>query len=158
MRLSIRQAAPGEEGLVLDFVMKLAVYEKLQHEVEATEDDMRTALFGAEPRCRCDLALWDDEPAGFALWFYNFSTFRGRAGIYLEDLFVEPHRRGLGIGKALLRALARRCRDEGLGRMQWSVLDWNAPSIQFYEALGAMPIDEWKTYRLTGEALDRLAE
>ncbi len=158
MRLSIRPAAPGEEGLVLDFVMKLAVYEKLQHEVEATEDDMRTALFGAEPRCRCDLALWDDEPAGFALWFYNFSTFRGRAGIYIEDLFVEPHRRGLGIGKALLRALARRCRDEGLGRMQWSVLDWNAPSIQFYEALGAMPIDEWKTYRLTGEALDRLAE
>ncbi len=158
MTLTIRKAAPSDEGLVFDFVKKLAVYEKLLHEVRSSESDMRDALFGPTPRCHCDLAFWSGEPAGFALWFYNFSTFRGRAGIYLEDLFVEPHRRGLGIGKGLLKALAERCREEGLARLQWAVLDWNEPSIEFYKSLGATPADEWKSFRLTDEALARLAE
>lgn len=158
MTLSIRKAAPGDEGLVFDFVMKLAVYEKLLHEVRSSEADMRDALFGPVPRCHCDLAFWSGEPAGFALWFYNFSTFRGRAGIYLEDLFVEPRWRGLGIGKGLLKALAERCRNEGLSRLQWAVLDWNEPSIEFYKSLGATAIEEWKTFRLSDEALERLAK
>ena len=119
--------------------------------------DIAEALFGSAPRCRCDLAFADGEPAGFALWFYNFSTFRGKAGIYLEDLFVEPHMRGHGIGKALLRHLARRCLAEGLPRLQWWVLDWNAPSIAFYESLGAVAQDEWTVYRVSGAALEELA-
>ena len=158
MTLAIRKAAPGDEVLVFDFVKKLAVYEKLLHEVQSTESDMRDALVGPVPRCHCDLAFWSGEPAGFALWFYNFSTFRGRAGIYLEDLFVEPHWRGLGIGKSLLKALAGRCRNEGLSRLQWAVLDWNEPSIEFYKSLGATAIEEWKTFRLSDAALERLAE
>lgn len=157
MTLTIRSAVPGDEGVVFDFIRKLAVYEKLGHEVEATESDIREALFGASPRCCCDLAFWDGAPAGFALWFYNFSTFRGRAGIYLEDLFVEAHRRGLGIGTGLLKHLARRCVEEGLCRLQWSVLGWNGPSIDFYISLGATPIEEWKVFRLSDEALERLA-
>ena len=157
MTLEIRAARLGEEGLVLDFIRKLADYEKLLHEVKASEDDIRQALFGPEPRCWCDLAFLDGAPAGFALWFYNFSTFAGRAGIYLEDLFVEPHLRGHGIGKALLRHLARRCRDQGLPRLQWWVLDWNAPSIAFYRSLGAEPQDEWTVFRVSGQALEDLA-
>lgn len=158
MSLTIRQANPGDEGLVFGFIAKLADYEKLAHEMVATEADIREALFGAAPRCVCDLAYWEGAPAGFALWFYNFSTFRGRAGIYLEDLFVEPHLRGHGIGKALLRHLARRCVAEGLPRLQWWVLDWNAPSIAFYTSLGAEPQDEWTVFRVSGEALERLAQ
>jgi GNAT superfamily N-acetyltransferase len=156
MTLDIRPARPGDEGVIYDFIRKLADYENLLHEVAANEADIREALFGETPRCFCDLALWNGEPAGFALWFYNFSTFRGKAGLYLEDLFVEPHYRGHGIGKALLRHLARRCLAEGLARLQWSVLDWNAPSIAFYKSLGAQAIDEWVGYRVTGEALERL--
>jgi GNAT superfamily N-acetyltransferase len=158
MTLDIRPARPGEGGVVFDFIRKLADYENLTHEVAANAADIGEALFGATPRCFCDLALWNGEPAGFALWFYNFSTFRGRAGLYLEDLFVEPHYRGHGIGKALLRHLARRCVAEGLARLQWSVLDWNAPSIAFYKSLGAEAIDEWIGYRLTGPALERLGQ
>ena len=157
MALEIREAIPGEEGLVLGFIRKLAEYEKLLHEVEATEADMREALFGKTPRCRCDLAFWNGAPAGFALWFYNFSTFAGKAGIYLEDLFVEPEFRGQGIGKALLKNLARRCVDEGLPRLQWWVLDWNAPSIAVYKALGAKAMDEWTVYRVSGPELEELA-
>lgn len=157
MGLTIRQAGPGDTGLVFNFIKKLAEYEKLAHEVVATEAGIQEALFGAAPRCACDLAFWGEEPAGFALWFYNFSTFRGKAGIYLEDLFVEPHLRGHGIGKALLRHLARRCIAEGLPRLQWWVLDWNEPSIAFYKSLGAEPQDEWTVFRVSGEALDRLA-
>jgi len=155
--LLIRAAEPGEEGLVLGFIRKLAEYEKLLHEVKATEQDMRQALFGPAPRCHCELAFWNGEAAGFALWFHNFSTFAGKAGIYLEDLFVEPHLRGRGIGKALLKHLARRCVAEGLPRLQWWVLDWNEPSIAVYKALGAKPMDEWTVYRVSGPELEALA-
>ncbi len=158
MTLGIRPVKSGEEGLVLSFIRKLADYEKLAHEVVATEADIRESLFGAAPRCHCDLAWWNGEPAGFALWFYNFSTFRGKAGIYLEDLFVEPALRGHGIGKALLKNLARRCVDEGLPRLQWWVLDWNAPSIEFYKSIGAAPQDDWTVFRVSGGALERLAQ
>lgn len=158
MSVSIRPAEPGEAALVLDFIRKLADYEKLSHEVEAAEADIDRALFGPSPRCHCDIAWWNGEPAGFALWFYNFSTFKGKAGLYLEDLFVEPAMRGRGIGKALLKHLARRCVAEGLARMQWWVLDWNEPSINVYRAMGARPMDEWTVYRVSGAALDRLAQ
>ena len=157
MSLEIRAARPGEAGLVLSFIRKLADYEKLAHEVEASEADIAEGLFGRHPRCHCDIALWNGEPAGFALWFYNFSTFAGKAGIYLEDLFVEPHLRGHGIGKALLRTLARRCVEEGLPRLQWWVLDWNEPSIAVYKALGAKPMDEWTVFRVSGPELEALA-
>lgn len=157
MSLVIRPAQPGEEGLVLSFITKLADYEKLAHEVTASAADLREGLFGPNPRCHCDLAIWNGAPAGFALWFYNFSTFAGKAGIYLEDLFVEPHVRGKGIGKALLRGLARRCVDEGLPRLQWWVLDWNEPSIAVYKSLGAKPMDEWTVFRVSGPDLEALA-
>ena len=157
MTLTIRAAGPGDSALVFAFVVKLADYEQLGHEVEATEDDIRESLSGPAPRCFCDLAFWDEAPAGFALWFYNFSTFRGRAGIYIEDLFVEPPLRGHGIGKALLKHLAQRCVAEGLPRLQWWVLDWNTPSIDFYKSLGAEPMEDWTVFRVSGEALERLA-
>ena len=157
MTLEIRQATPEDVPLVYGFIRKLAEYEKLLHEVEAQEEDIRAALFGPTPRCQCELAFWQGEPAGFALWFYIFSTFAGKAGIYLEDLFVEPSLRGRGIGKALLKTLARRCVAEGLPRLQWSVLDWNAPSIAAYSAMGAKAIDDWTIYRLTGSELEELA-
>lgn len=157
MTLLIRQAVPGEEQIVFDFICKLADYEELRHEVQATVADIRENLFGATPRAHCDLAFWNGEPAGFALWFYNYSTFRGRAGIYLEDLYVDQALRGKGIGKALLQHLARRCVKEGMPRLQWWVLDWNAPSIAFYKSLGAEPQDEWTVYRVSGEALGKLA-
>ena len=158
MSLVIRPAQAGEAALVLGFIRKLAEYEKLSHEVEATEADIGAALSGPSPRCHCDIAVWNGEPAGFALWFYNFSTFKGKAGIYLEDLFVDPARRGHGIGKALLKHLARRCVAEGLPRLQWWVLDWNEPSIGFYKSIGAKPMDAWTVYRVADEALERLAE
>jgi GNAT superfamily N-acetyltransferase len=156
--LSIRAAVAGDEQLVFDFVRKLADYENLLHEVEAKVEDIREGLFGAPPRCHCDLAFWNKEPAGFALWFYNYSTFRGRAGIYLEDLFVDKENRGKGIGKGLLKHLAQRCVAEGLPRLQWWVLDWNAPSIEFYKSLGAVPQEEWTVYRMSGGALEALAK
>lgn len=158
MTLSIRPARPGEAGLVLGFIRELAQYEKLAHEVEADEAAIEAALFGVNPRAFCDIAERDGEPIGFALWFYNFSTFRGRHGIYLEDLFVRPEHRGFGAGKALLANLARRCVAERLGRLEWWVLDWNEPAIAVYKSLGARPMDEWTVFRLTGEALEALAE
>ncbi len=154
--LVIRPALPGEGGLVLSFVRALAAYEKLEHEVAATAATFEAALFGPTPRAFCDIAEIDGAPVGFALWFYNFSTFQGVAGIYLEDLFVVPEARGRGVGKALLAHLAGRCLAEGLGRLQWWVLDWNAPSIAFYRSLGAVPQDEWTVMRVSGEALARL--
>ncbi|MGJ3265368.1 MAG: N-acetyltransferase family protein [Salinarimonas sp.] len=157
MTLEIRPARPGEAPLVHAFVRELAAYERLSHEVDATVAMLDAALFGENPRVFCDIAEWEGEPVGFALWFYNFSTFRGRHGIYLEDLFVRESVRGRGIGKALLAGLAARCRAEGLARLEWWVLDWNAPSIAFYRSLGAVPMDEWTVMRVTGEALEGLA-
>lgn len=154
----IRRARPGDEALVLEFVRKLAAYEKLEAEVEATEALLHEALFGEVPRVYCDFAEVDGTAVGFALWFYNFSTFKGRHGIYLEDLFVEPAFQGHGIGKTMLRHLAKRCVDEGLGRFEWWVLDWNKPSIAFYKSLGSVPMDEWTVFRVTGEALQALAD
>ncbi len=157
MTLSIRNAISGDEQLVYDYVCKLADYEKLRHKVTTTVSNIAESLFGANPRVFCDLAFWNGEPAGFALWFYNYSTFRGRAGIYLEDLFVDEALRGKGIGKSLLLHLAKRCVAEGLPRLQWSVLDWNAPTIAFYKSLGAVPQDEWTIYNVADGALQKLA-
>jgi GNAT superfamily N-acetyltransferase len=157
MSLTIRPATPADAGLIHSFVRALAEYEKLLHEVEATEGDIAKSLFGETPRLFCDIAEADGTPVGFAVWFYNYSTFTGRHGIWLEDLFVNPEARGLGAGKALLRRLAERCRDEGLTRLEWSVLDWNAPSIAFYDSLGASAKTDWITRRLSGEALERMA-
>lgn len=158
MSVTIREAVPADAASILAFIHALADYEKLRHEAVATEADISAALFGANPRAFCDIAEWNGEPAGFALWFYNFSTFVGRHGLYLEDIFVYPAFRGNGLGKALLQHLARRCVREGLGRFQWQVLDWNAPSIAFYKALGAEQGSEWLSMRVTGSALTRLAE
>lgn len=158
MSLTIRRARPDEAGLVFSLVRELAEYEKLLHEVHASEADIAEALFGANPRLCCDIAEWDGEPAGFAVWFVNFSTFAGRHGIYLEDLFVRPALRGKGIGKALLVHLAKQCLANGWARLQWAVLDWNAPSIAFYKSLGAEMMDEWTICRVSGEALSALAE
>jgi len=158
LSFAIRPARPGDAALILGFVRELAEYERLLHEVEATVEDLETALFGPQPRVFCDIAEWEGEPAGFALWFYNFSTFRGRHGLYLEDLYVRPALRGCGIAMALMRRLARRCLDEGLGRFEWWVLDWNEPAIRFYRRIGAEPMDEWTVQRVTGEALRKLAE
>jgi GNAT superfamily N-acetyltransferase len=154
--LVIRPARPGEAGIVLSLVRELAVYEKLLHEVDATEKMIERELFGAQPRAFCDIAEWEGEPVGLALWFYNFSTFRGRCGIYLEDLYVQPQLRGKGVGKALLAGLAQRCVEEGLVRFEWSVLDWNTPSIDFYKAMGAELMDGWTICRVSGEALNKL--
>ncbi len=157
MSLTIRAARPDDSALIFSLVRELAEYEKLSHEVDATEEMIAAALFGDAPRLYCDIAEWDGQPAGFAVWFLNFSTFRGRHGIYLEDVFVRPAFRGRGIGKALLMRLARRCVDEGWARFEWAVLDWNAPSIAFYKSIGAQVMDEWKVCRLSGDALSRFA-
>jgi GNAT superfamily N-acetyltransferase len=158
MSLTIRRARSGEAGLVLALVRELAEYEKLLHEVEATEAGIGAALFGGDPRLFCEIAEWDGEPAGFAVWFLNFSTFSGRPGVYLEDLYVRPAQRGNGIGKALLAHLAKQCVANGWSRLQWAVLDWNAPSIEFYKSLGAELMDEWTICRVTGPALTALAK
>ncbi len=156
MTLTIRPAIAGEAGLVLRFIRELAAYEKLEHEVKATEADLERDLFGDTPRVFAEIAEWDGRPVGFTLWFYTYSTFQGRHGIWLEDLYVDPAMRGKGIGKALLVNLAQRCVREGLGRFEWWVLDWNEPSIRFYEALGSRPMSEWTVRRLDGEALASL--
>lgn len=157
MTLTIRPARPDETGLVLSFVRELAEYEKLLHEVEASEADMAAALFGPEPKVFCDIAEWDGAPAGFAIWFYTYSTFTGRHGIWLEDLYVRPEQRGRGIGKALMVRLAKRCVDEGLSRFAWWVLNWNEPSRVFYRSIGAVAQSEWTVKRVDGEALRKLA-
>jgi GNAT superfamily N-acetyltransferase len=157
MTVTIRSARPDEAGLVLGFIRDLAEYEKLSHEMVATEQGIADVLFAPNPRAFCDIAEIDGKPVGFALWFYNFSTFVGRCGIYLEDLYVLPEARGSGAGKALLQRLAQRCVEQELGRLEWSVLDWNAPAIGFYDSLGAGAMDGWTVRRLDGEALKRLA-
>lgn len=157
MPVLVRSATPADAGLIHQFILDLADYEKLLDTVQATEADTTAALFGDNPRAFADIAELDGQPVGFSLWFYNYSTFVGRHGIWLEDLFVQPSARGSGAGKALLANLAKRCVDEGLGRLEWSVLDWNAPSIAFYDSLGAAAMDEWIIRRLTGDGVRKLA-
>jgi GNAT superfamily N-acetyltransferase len=157
MSVRIAVAAESDVPLILSFIRKLAEYEKLLHLVVATEADIHENVFGPNPVAEVLLAYWDDEPVGFALYFRNFSTFLGQTGIYLEDLFVDPEHRGKGIGKALLARLANIAIDRGYGRLEWAVLDWNKPSIEFYRSLGAVALDEWTAYRLTGDALSGLA-
>ncbi|PYQ35815.1 MAG: N-acetyltransferase [Acidobacteria bacterium] len=157
-RFEIRQATEADVPVILRFIRGLAEYEKLSHKVVATEESLRRTLFGNPRFAEVILGYEDGEPVGFALFFHNYSTFLGRPGIYLEDLFVDPDRRGRGYGKALLAHLARLARDRDCGRVEWAVLDWNAPSIQFYKSLGAVPLDDWIIFRLTGEALERSAQ
>jgi GNAT superfamily N-acetyltransferase len=154
--LSIRAATPADAALIVGFIRELAEYEKLLHEVKITTEDLARDLFGAEPRIFCEIAEWDGRPVGFVLWFYTYSTFQGRHGIWLEDLYVQPDQRGRGIGKALLQHLARRCVAENLGRFEWWVLDWNEPSIAFYKSQGGVMQDEWTKVRVEGEALLKL--
>jgi GNAT superfamily N-acetyltransferase len=153
----VRPARPEDAALILALIRELAAYERLLHECEATQADIAAALFGPEPRVFAEIAEWDGEPAGLALWFYNFSTFKGRHGIYLEDLFVRPAFRSHGIGQSLLRHLAQRCVRESLPRLEWWVLDWNEPALRFYRRIGARAMDEWTVQRVTGEALEALA-
>jgi len=155
--ITVRPATAADATLIHQFILDLAEYEKLRREVRATEADTAAALFCESPRVFCDIAEVDGEPVGFALWFYSFSTFEGRCGLYLEDLFVRPQARGGGAGLALMRRLAQRCLDENLGRFEWAVLDWNAPSIAFYDRLGAIAKTDWITRRLSGDALAALA-
>lgn len=159
MPLSIRSATAADLPLILEFIRGLAEYEKLLHEVEATPEKLRATLFPADGRAvaECVLAFADDTPAGFALFFHNYSTFLAKPGLYLEDLYVKPELRGRGIGKALILHLAKLANTRGCGRMEWSVLDWNQPAIDFYESLGARRMKEWQICRLTGESLERYA-
>ncbi len=156
--LHIRAAGENDVALVLAFIRKLAVYEKLEHECVATEAALHRWLFGPRPMAEVILAEWDGAAVGFALFFHNFSTFLARPGIYLEDLFVDPEHRGKGIGKALLIRLARIAVERGCGRLEWAVLDWNQPSIDFYRSLGAAPKDELTIFRLAGAELEQLSE
>ncbi len=157
MTLVIRPAVAADAPVVLAFIRELAEYERLSHDVKITLADVERILFGPAPKAFCDIAGTADGPVGFALWFYSVSTFEGRHGLYLEDLYVRPAARGGGVGKALLAGLARRCVAEDLARLEWSVLDWNAPAIAFYDSLGASAKTEWITRRLTGDALAHLA-
>ena len=154
----IRPAVPSDTPTIAALIRDLAEYEHLEHEVVLDEATLHEHLFGPHPYAEVLIAEHDDRAVGFALFFHNFSTFLGRPGIYLEDLFVRPDARGLGLGNGLLVELARLARDRGCGRIEWAVLDWNEPSIAFYQSLGARPKDEWILYRLTGEAMSALAD
>lgn len=155
--LSIRAATPENVSLILQFIRELAEYEKAPTEAVATPEDILRDGFSAHPKFRCLIAEWDGRPAGFALFFNNYSTWRGRPGIYLEDIFVRPAFRKKGIGKALLTHLAQTALREGCARFEWQVLDWNASAIEFYQSLGAEVMSEWLTMRVSGAALERLA-
>lgn len=155
--VTIRPAEAHEAPRILAFIRELARYERLEHEVVATEDGLRETLFGPRPYAEVVFACVGAEPVGFALFFHNYSTFRGRPGIYLEDLFVLPEARRRGIGRRLLTWLAHTAVERGCARLEWAVLDWNAPAIAFYRSLGAVPLDEWTTFRVSGEALAELA-
>jgi len=152
---TILPANETQVPLILNFIRKLAEYERLSHEVVADEETLRRSLFGTQPSAEVILAYIKGEPVGFAVYFQNFSTFSGRAGIYLEDLFVEPAHRGSGIGGALLRYLADLGKQRGCARLNWAVLDWNRPAIDFYRSIGAVPLEDWTVFQLSGEALDR---
>ncbi|MCG3194429.1 MAG: hypothetical protein DIJKHBIC_03688 [Thermoanaerobaculia bacterium] len=157
MPLTIREARPQDVGTLVDLIRALSVYERLESECQTDPKGLEEALFGPRPFVEALLAITDGEPIGFALYFQNFSTFLGRPGIYLEDLFVIPSHRGRGIGKALLAEVAARAVARGCGRFEWSVLKWNEPAIQFYRSLGAVPMEEWQVYRLAGPRLKALA-
>jgi GNAT superfamily N-acetyltransferase len=154
----IRPATPDDSHAILGFIYELAAYEKLHHEVQITAEHLDEHLFGPTPKAHTLMAELDGSRVGYALYFYNFSTFLGRPGIHLEDLYVQPAFRGQGLGKGLLVHLAKVAIEEGCGRLEWSVLDWNEPSIKFYKSLGAVPMDEWTTMRVTGDALTQLAQ
>ena len=156
-KIKIRKAGVEDAGLILDFIKRLAEYEKLEHECIAREEDVRENLFGPSPAAEVIIAEIGSVAVGFALFFTSFSTFLGKPGLWLEDLFVLPEYRGRGAGKLLLAHLARLVTTRGWGRLEWVVLDWNEPAIEFYRNLGAEPQDEWTTWRMTGEALQRLA-
>lgn len=158
MSLALAPAVEADVPLLLRFIRDLAVYEKLEHEVVATEDGLRRTLFGERRYAEALIARLDGVPAGFALYFHNYSTFLGKPGLYLEDLFVEPGQRGKGIGRALLQRLAAIALERDCGRVEWAVLDWNAPSIAFYRALGASAMHDWTVFRLEGAALRALAQ
>lgn len=152
----IRPARKDEAGVILQLIHDLALYEKAPLEVEATEKEIVETIFSENPMVFCDLVEVDGDVAGMAIWFLNYSTWQGKHGIYLEDLFVKPEYRGRGYGKALLQHLAQLCNERGYGRFQWWVLDWNSPAIEFYRSLGAVAMDEWTVYRVAGDDLKKL--
>ena len=154
--LSIRPAARPDAALVMEFIHSLAEYERLSHEVGATAERLEATLFAEPPAAHCVLAFAGAEPAGFAIFFFNYSTFLAKPGLYLEDLFVKPEHRGRGIGRALLLHLACIARERGCGRMEWAVLDWNTPAIGFYQSIGARLMHDWRICRLAGESLENL--
>ena len=156
--MKIRPAQRQEVGIVLQLIHDLAVYEKAPNQVEATEKELLETIFSSDPKVFCDLVEVDGEIAGMAIWFLNYSTWQGKHGIYLEDLFIKPEFGGRGYGKALLKHLAKICDDKGYGRFQWWVLDWNSPAIEFYRSLGAVAMDEWTVYRVSGNALKELGK
>ncbi|MBI3694354.1 MAG: GNAT family N-acetyltransferase [Acidobacteria bacterium] len=155
--IEIGPAIERDVPVILDLIRQFAEYERLSHVVTATEEQLRATLFGERPFAETLLAFYGGECVGFALYFTNYSTFVAKPGLYLEDLFVKPHARGKGIGRALLRRLAQIAAERGYWRIDWVVLDWNQPAIEFYKRLGAVPMDEWTTFRLTGDSLRRLA-
>jgi GNAT superfamily N-acetyltransferase len=158
MNATLRSAQVEDVPQILAFILELAEYERLAHTVTATEELLRQSLFGPKPAAEAIIAAVDGVDVGWALFFTNFSTFNGLPGVYIEDLYVKPELRGRGIGKALLKRVATLAVERGCGRVEWAVLDWNEPSIQFYKSLGATPMDEWTTYRLTGDRLKKLAD
>ena len=154
--MKIRPAKREEVGEVLQLIQDLATYEKAPEQVEASKDDLLNTIFAKEPRVFCDLVEVDGQIAGMAIWFLNYSTWQAKHGIYLEDLYIKPEFRARGYGKALLKHLAQICDKEGYGRLQWWVLDWNSPAIEFYKSFGAEAMDEWTVYRTSGQALKNL--
>lgn len=154
--MKIRPARKDEVGIVLQLIHDLAHYEKAPNEVEATEKELLETIFVDDARVFCDVVEVDGDIAGMAIWFLNYSTWQGKHGIYLEDLFIKPEFRGRGFGKALLQHLAKVCDERGYGRFQWWVLDWNSPAIEFYKSLGAVAMDEWTVYRVSGDPLKKL--
>ncbi len=156
-QFQIRKAKESDAHLIVWFIRQLAEYERLSHEAVMTEESLRQSLFGPRPAAEVLLGYSEDKPAAFAVFFHNFSTFLGKPGLYLEDLFVVPEMRGRGFGRAMLVELARIARERNCGRFEWAVLDWNEPAIEFYKKLGAVPMNEWTIFRVAGEALERLA-
>ena len=156
-QIEIRQATAEDSALIIRFITELAIYEKAESEVIATESEIKNSLFASDSTTKAVICNINNKPVGFAVYFFNYSTWLGKHGLYLEDLYVSPQDRGAGAGKALLKYLAKLALSRGCGRFEWSVLDWNEPAIQFYQSLGALPQEEWVAYRITGKALETLA-